>query len=303
MSIVNTIVMKTILSIILCIPGFIYSQEYFLLDSLKKDFKVNEYVLNTRDIYDINKDINIYNVFISENKILLLSVLPDLDEKILPRMNEKGQNWEAIGYEKIKNNFFSKNKIQNMLQEWQLNNSPENKTLKYKLVKKEGETYYVSKVCLTEFFNITDLKFPLISSYGTINISEPKISIKQMQEVFKKQIPNEKFIMDVRNNNFLRKTDVPYSFRNYLSKEYNVKGNKAYQFWTFDGWWIQDGYNEHRGIDRFLYIQGKGIVGGSYDFYFRFHPKIVSENYFTVSSNALWSNIINEKLMVAKELH
>lgn len=294
--------MRSILSIILCIPGFIYSQEYFLLDSLKKDFKVNEYVLNTQDIYNINKDINIYNIFVSENKILLLSVLPDLDEEILPRMNEKGQNWEVIGYDKIKNNLFSKNKIQNMLQEWQLNSSPENKTLKYKLVKKEGETYYVSKVCLTESFNITDLTFPLISSYGTINVSEPKISIRQMREVFKNQIPNEEFIMDVRNNNLLRKTDVPYSFRNYLSKEYNVKGNKAYQFWTFDGWWVQDGYNEHRGIDRFLYIQGKGIVGGSYDFYFRFRPKTSSEKYFTISNNALWNNIINEKIMVAREV-
>ncbi|QQQ30075.1 hypothetical protein [Chryseobacterium indoltheticum] len=108
--------------------------------------------------------------------------------------------------------------------------------------------------------------------------------------------------MDVRTGNYFRRLDNSYSFRNYLSKEFFIKKNKAYQFWTFDGWWAIDGYNEHRGIDRFLYIPDKGIVGGSYDFYFRLKPKISSNDYFTVSDYALWDNIINEKIMIAKEL-
>lgn len=294
--------MKVILSILLTLPAFIFSQEYFLLNSLESDFEVKEYTLDTKEIYNIRKDINLYNVYVSKENILLLSVLPDLDEKILPRMDERGSNWKIIDYDKIKDKIFSKSEILNMVFNWKSDNTPDKKTLQYKIVKKENGSYYVSKLCLTEFFSIADFKFPIISTYGTINISEPKVSIKQMQESFKKQIPVEEFIMDVRTGNYFRRLDNSYSFRNYLSKEFFIKRNKAYQFWTFDGWWVIDGYNEHRGIDRFLYIPDKGIVGGSYDFYFRLKPKISSNDYFTVSDYALWDNILNEKIMIAKEL-
>ena len=302
MSIVNTIKMKIILSILLFIPCYIYSQEYILLDSLKAKFKVNEYTLETNDIYNIKKDINVYNVFISKKLILLFSILPDLDEKILPRMSEKGQNWEPIDYAKIKDKFLPKDKFQNILEEWQIHNSPEKKTLQYKLVKKENGNYFVSKMCLTEVFSIGNFKYPLISSYGTINIAEQKVTIKDMEKSFTQQFPGNDFIMDVRNGILNWQLDALYSFRNYLSKEYTIKGTKAYQFWTYDGWWTHDGYDEHRGIDRFLYIPGKGIVGGSYDFYFSLKPKVSSNNYFTVSKSTLWDNIINEKIMIAKEL-
>ncbi|MDQ0783503.1 putative membrane protein [Chryseobacterium sp. W4I1] len=67
--------MKIFLSILLFIPCYIYSQEYFLLDSLRTKFKVNEYTLNTQEIYNVKKDINVYNVFVSKNHILLISVL------------------------------------------------------------------------------------------------------------------------------------------------------------------------------------------------------------------------------------
>jgi hypothetical protein len=46
---------------------------------------------------------------------LLLSVLPDLDEKILPKMDERGNNWMIINYDKVKDKVFSKEKILSML--------------------------------------------------------------------------------------------------------------------------------------------------------------------------------------------
>lgn len=294
--------MKIILSITVLISNLFFAQEYFLLDSLKKDFKINEYTLDTKDIYNIKKNIHIYNIFVSKENILLLSVLPDLDEKILPKMDEEGNNWMIIDYDKIKGKIFSKDNILNLSFDWKSNNTPEKKTLQYKLIKKENGSYYVSKLCLTEFFSIAALKAPIISTYGTINIGETKVTIKQMEESIKKQIPNQIFIMDVQENSFSKNIDNSYSFRNYLSKEYSVKGNKAYQFWTFDGWWAHDGYDEHRGIDRFLYIPDKGIVGGSYDFYFRLKPKNSSNDYYFAPAGLLWDNIINEKIIIAKEL-
>lgn len=294
--------MKVILSITLLISNLFLAQEYFLLDDLKTDFKINEYTLDTKDLYNIQKDINVFNIFISKENILLLSVLPDLDEKILPRMDERGNNWMIINYDKIKDKVFSKEKILSMLSDWKMNNTPEKKTFQYKLIKKENGSYYVSKKCLTEFFSIANLEAPLVSTYGTINTSEKKVTIQQMEKSFKKQIPSQKFIMDPRDADLSKNIDIPYSFRNYLSKELLIKGKKAYQFWTFDGWWMQDGYDEHRGIDRFLYIPDKGIVGGSYDFYFKLKPKNSSNEYYTATNGLLWNNIINEKIMIAKEL-
>ena len=176
------------------------------------------------------------------------------------------------------------------------------KRQEYKLIKKEKGVYYVSKYCLTEFFNIANIKFPLISKYGVINIVDQKVTIKQMLESFEKQFPSKHFEMDVRTDDFLYDSDVAYSTKNYLSKEINLRIGKAYQFWTFDGWWIRDGYNLSRGIDRFLYIPNKGIVGGSFDFYFRLKPKNSTNEYFTLQDDILWENIINEKIMIAKEL-
>jgi len=294
--------MKIILSITLLISNLFLAQEYFLLDNLKTDFKVNQYTLDTKDLYNIKKDINVFNIFISKENILLLSVLPDLDEKILPKMDERGNNWMIIDYDKIKDKIFSKGQTLNILSDWKMNNTPEKKTFQYKLIKKENGSYYVSKICLTEFFSIANLESPFVSAYGTINTSEKKVTIQQMENSFKQQIPNQKFIMDPRDADLSRNIDIPYSFRNYLSKESIVKGNKAYQFWTFDGWWMHDGYDEHRGIDRFLYIPEKGIVGGSFDFYFKLKPKNSSNEYYTATSALLWNNIINEKIMIAKEL-
>jgi len=294
--------MKNTLTILLfLVSNLFFAQEYFCIDSLKAGFKVNEYTLETDDIYNIKKDINIYNVFISKKNILLISQLPDLDEKILPKTNERGSNWTIIDYEKIKGKIFSNKDLYNLAYNWKMNNNPDKKTLQYKIIKKEKGNYYVSKMCLTEFFSIENFKFPFISTYGTINIDEPKISIKEMENQFNQQFPEKEFIMDVRNDISFQGNES-YSFRNYLSKEFYIKKDKAYQFWTFDGWWIEDGYDQHRGIDRFLYIPEKGIVGGSYDFYFKLKPKISSSEYYTAPKGLLWNNMINERIMTAKEL-
>ena len=293
--------MKAIGLLLFLFPSIFFSQKYFLLDSLKKH-PVKEYTLNTNDIYGVDRDISIYNVFVTNSNILLISVLPDLEDQLFLSNETKQNKWERIDVEKIKDQILTDEQIVNIAYEWSTDNTPERKTMDYKLVKKENGIYYISKYCLTELFNISSIEPPLISSYGVINIMDKKVSIQEMQTSFEKQFPTTKFILDVRDENFLRNLSVYYNYRNYLSKEITIKNDIAYQFWTFDGWWAQDGYNEHRGIDRFLYIPKKGIVGGSYDFFFRLKPKSSSNKYFTESSIHLWRNIINEKIMVAKEL-
>lgn len=70
--------MRTVFLIIFTLNfSILFSQKYILLDSLKTKFPIKEYTLNTKDIYDINEEINVYNVYLSKNTILLLSVLPE----------------------------------------------------------------------------------------------------------------------------------------------------------------------------------------------------------------------------------
>lgn len=286
--------MKKYFLLIILFYSFSYSQKYFLLDDIKSNFEVKEYTLNTRDIYNINRKINVYNVFVSKNNILLLSVLPNLE----PKEN----NWRAIDEKDFLEKTISKNQILNLTADFLENNTNEKKTLEYNLVKKENGKYFVSKSCLLEFFNVGNYLYPIISKESVINISEKVVSIKKMKKTFEKQFPNENFIIDVRNNGRTKVLDYQYVFRNYLSKKFIIKKQKAYQFWTFDGWWITDGYNIHRGIDRFVYVPKLGIIGGSYDFYFELKPKISSNDYYFATKDMLWSNMINEKIMIAEEL-
>ena len=55
----------------------------------------------------------------------------------------------------------------------------------------------------------------------------------------------------------------------YLSGTEKRGKDTVYLFWTFTAWNNRSGLEAyHRGIDRFAYIEGKGIVAGSYDFLF-----------------------------------
>ena len=272
-----------------------YSQNYLSLDSLKANYKVNLYTLNTQKLYGFNKTIEMYNVFTTKNSLLLLSVLPNLENE---------NNWEEIDYNVISGKILTIAKLENKLSSWLEYNVPENKTLEYKLLKKDGKKYYITNMCLFEFFKIATYSPPIISAYGTINIADNKVSIKEMEASFKKIVPKQTFPLDIRSGEWVKIVDNAYSVRNYLSKEYFIKNNKIYQFWTLDGWWTIDGYDEHRGIDRFAYIPGKGIVGGSYDFYFAHKPKLVYNHnaQLPVPTKIIWDNIINEKIMIAEEL-
>ena len=140
---------KTIIIAVLLLSNFIFSQEYILLDSLKTEFKINKYTLETKDLYNIDKEIEVFNVFISKNDILLISVLPDLDQKVTTGFDLQSSNWMVIDSASFKNKIFSNNKIRNLVFNWKAENKPENKTLSYKLIKKIDGNY----LCYKTLFN------------------------------------------------------------------------------------------------------------------------------------------------------
>lgn len=303
---------KILIILVIFFTHFVFGQKYILLDSLKT--KTKEYTLETKNLYNIDKQIEIYNVFIHEG-ILLFSVLPPYNEvkknpqtsifynklsgnynNVTKEVNISG-NWEKIDFEVIKQNIVSISHIlSGFTAEWGWDNTPEKKTFEYKLAKRVGDSYYISKTCLTELFLINNSKFPFSTPYGTINTLEPKVTIKKMSDAYTEQFPKNKFPLDIWEKSRSRGNDGAYAIKYYLSGEFTIKNHKAYQFWTLDVWWNMHGDNRHRGIDRFVYIPEKGIVGGSYDFYFRYYKG------FHIPDTIIWNNILNEKVMIAEEL-
>lgn len=299
--------MKSFILFFIVVAPQLYSQtfkdiyperEYISLDSLKA-YSVKEYTLKTQDIYDIDSEIRIYNVFIGK-AILLLSVLPDYEKD--------NYLWEEVNERDIpKNKILSEKNVETLaVNDFMFDeNLYKGKTFRYKLIKRENGRYFISHRCFAELFIVEDYPKHIAAPYGVINTSEKKISIKQMKNLFAKNFPNIDFPLDIRISNVSQPADYPFIIKNYLSKTYKIGREKAYQFWTFDGWWITDGYNERRGIDRFVYIPNRGIVGGSYDFYFAFVPPLVryrKNSPIPVSDELLWQNILNERVMIAEEL-
>ncbi|HCD9233220.1 hypothetical protein [Elizabethkingia anophelis] len=269
------------------IPEERYSK-LFQLDELSSKYQIKKYTLTTRNLYEINKSIDLYNVFVNNNGILLITVLPELRE---------GGDWKKVNYNLVKDKIMTESETNNFIDKM-YNNTPEMKTMKYGLLKKVNNEYYISGHCLIEYFSIMAYEYPLITRYGTINIKEKQISINDMLKFYKEKMPKDRFPLDIRPNPYPYQAANPFIQRNYLSEKYKIQNTNAYQFWTLDVWNTIDGYNERRGIDRFVYIPEKGIVGGSYDFYFEFNAGKGP----IVSYDKLWDNIINEKVMIAEEL-
>jgi len=272
-----------------------YAQNILNLEDLKGRIKVEKYSLNTKELYGFDKTIEMYNLFIDPTALFLISVLPNF---------EKEESWKKVDYDRISNQILTEAKLKNITADWIGDNTPDKKTFKYKLLKKIGKDYYMADNCFAEVFSMKSYPFPIISTYGSLNIAESKVSIREMKAAFEKVYPKLEFPVDNTTDPSIQIVDAGYAIRNYVSKEYRIKGDIAYQFWTLDGWWVQDGYNRHRGIDRFVYIPEKGIVGGSYDFYFAHKPNlmVLHDVQLPVSSKILWENSIHEKVMIAEEL-
>lgn len=266
-----------------------------MLDSLNNNFSVTHYTLSTKELYGINKKIEIYNVPMWKGEfLLLLSVLPSFTEN---------DNWSKINYDSFKGKIVALSQIRNYTKSIYNSHSIDFEninTLNFGLIKKVGGDYYLSNICLAERFNVRNFPFPLMTGYKTINIGNPIITICD----FQKQLPSQYLTPMNPEEKIFIMLDRNMLENQYLSKKSIIGKDTAYQFWTFTDWSVSDGWNKHRGVDRFIYVPGKGIVGGSYDFWFAFKPPLVEYKVkgMPVKAEKLWDNIINEKVMIAEEL-
>lgn len=283
--------MKLLFYILFFQSFLLFSQtekKYILLDSLQSKYKVEKYTLNTKSLYKVDTEVEVYNVM-KGDVILLISILPDIQ-------NNKTK-WEKIDWEEINDKIFSFRKIEKQILELTQPHLPEHYELKskdfntYFLVKREKKGYYKARFCLLEWFYIVDFK-------PYVNISQTKNCILNLGQT---PITRVNFEYVEKKEDFF----VPAYLKNiYLSNIEEKDSEKLYRFWTFDGWNVQDWYNDHRGIDRFAYIPSKGIVGGSYDFYFGFKSPWGGKYAIDIKlTPEQWKeNREQEKIMWAKEL-
>lgn len=285
---------------------------YFIIPDQPEGYTIDRYKLSTDKLYGAKETVALFTLTFSDSRkavdtdkpdpntdlnLILLSVLPDLDGN---------SDWTEINIDTVKNNIITSGHLRNLFNlstfsEFDKTYGAKTKYFdEYQIIKKIDSKYFVSKHCLLQFYAVRNRPSIFQNSFGTINIEQEPIKIPEMETIFKKRYPG--FIFPPYSIG-----ETPYSYRNasfnflrdrkeYLSKVIKLKNNDlAYQFWTYTNWHQHDDeYEIDRGIDRFVYLPGKGIIGGSFDFYFYFHRKKLPIKYAD-----FMNNIKEEKVMIA----
>jgi len=285
--------------------------KYILLPDQPQRCILDSYKLSTDNLYGIKKSVELFSltfidgIDIDRNKLdqhkdlnlILIAVLPDL---------VGDSDWKEIHLDSVKNDTIPHQYLKRLLryntyEDFERAYGAKTKYFdEYQIIRKIDNKYFASKHCLIQFFAIRNRPSIFQNVFGTINIEQEPLRITEMETIFKKRYPHEEFPAYTIGN-------TPYDYptfhylrdrREYLSKVIKFKnGTIGYQFWTYTDWHTHDREMEiDRGIDRFIYVPGKGIVGGSFDFYFYFYRKKLPIKY-----SGFLNNVKEEKVMIAPE--
>ncbi len=271
------------------------AQKYFYLGNIDSAKNIKQYTLHTKDLYPkIDKEIKVYNYYALNNALYLFAVFPNMK-------NQK--DWIPIDTSNMKNilNYFDIEKIfDDAVHKYVKNQNAVIDNLKRRdiipIINKNGVMMIPTGICTSEFFlidpSLVKSVFPNENLVGIIDMALPTFSIKEYHE--KSLLAGLRSPFSASNSYML---SLPaQASRDFLSHTSIIKGETAYHFWTLSDWSVHDGLNLQRGIERFVYIPGKGIVGGSYDFYFAFY------NLLPDDLNKRLEQRINEEVMLAEEL-
>jgi len=277
--------------------------KYFIVRSNDKSYDVKSYTLKTNALYQIDKEIELFNLLTKspivngtpmkmfQKDLILFSVLPDL---------KTDTNWEMIDLDSIKSDTLHFSKLSQLLmksthQYFDYSYPEQTKYFNaYKLVVYKDGNYMVAKNTLLQFFAIRNRPSVFNSVFGTINIDQDQFTVLDMLNYY-----DAKKLSDFPLVSFLDQYatfDRRRERKEFLSKKAILKGDTTYQFWTFVDWPERHAYNTERGIDRFIYIPNKGIIAGSFDFYFAYHAKEINLNWVK-----FLDNIYKERVLIADE--
>ncbi|WP_157278749.1 hypothetical protein [Olivibacter sitiensis] len=277
---------------------------YFLLaENEPKEYRfLSKTELSSKTLYGGNIPVHLLNLDYDDGKLVLFSVLPKLNEL---RDKRTASNWKRIDIDTLKpNERIGMQQLRDMHRNGQakyLRDGYDYRDLKKDdivLVYKSDSGYVQSAYCLTEFFTIIDntpLLFANDNKVCFINTAVPTLTAKEFENRYararKTSSPN-----DVRNEyaSLRRPLEYPVLF---LSHSTATGRDTAYHYWLFSDWSTQDAPNRHRGIDRFVYVPGKGIIGGSFDFYF-----LQLQKKLWLSDNFFYEAYVKEQVMLPSQV-
>lgn len=255
------------------------SQQYFLIDLKSTDYTVDVVELNSKALYGIDLKVELYNVHYDENKLVLFSILPV----------QSKESWSEIKIESINPVHLTdlKKIHENGFQTYKQSGSQNSDLLKRNdiqlIIKKNGK-YFVSNYCITEFFYIIDqnLVFPNLMGNIYINVKSPIFTVKDYESKYQ-EVYNHYSANVINASGTTSLTQPLERPLNFYSGLVHVSTHTAYRFWQFSDWRVIDSPNSRRGVDRFLYIPKIGVVGGSFDFWFKKYDSLehLKQNYLS----------------------
>lgn len=287
------------LPIVLVITLLLFSSQavyakpfYFLIDFKSSEYKVNTIKLSAKELYGFSGEVELYNLKYKD-RLILFSVLPS--GTIWKEISKSEFQSKSVNF-KSTTDFFEKGFQSYLNSDWENTRGIKRDDIRL-VIQKDGK-YLAANFCIGEYFVLPkdQLLFPNQMGDAFININSPILSTKDFEKLFSQKYKQ-------KSPNFWQENGYMISYfsffrkpLNFMSGTIDIAGKKAYRFWHYSDWSVEDGYNTQRGVDRFLYIPELGIVGGSYDFWFA--KNIKGKAFVSLSDNYL-----EEKVMLPIEIN
>ncbi|MET3503061.1 hypothetical protein ABIC45_004698 [Mucilaginibacter rubeus] len=134
------------------------------------------------------------------------------------------------------------------------------------MILKKNDGYYCNATdCFTEFLTVGDSANKQPAGFR-LNLNAKMRSTAEYESAYYRA--NGAFSSNY--NKYDSETSLGVEGGPMLNLSYIIsdKGKKAYKFWLLDSW-IQDGVSYYRGMDRFVFEPGIGIIGAAYEFFMR----------------------------------
>ncbi|WDF55689.1 hypothetical protein [Mucilaginibacter sp. KACC 22063] len=264
------------------------SSQYVLLS---QDSKLDSYIMNKvtlRQRLLINKvqdstTIEVYNILYNQS-LAVFSVMPSL--------SSKSPVWKKINPDTIKGGCLNLKQLSSLMLK-KFNDYPQKEhgfldRLKYNnihIIVRRNDGYYVnSSDCISEFFKLVSSRTES-SKVFEIDTTAKMLSIMEHETAFKRK-HFYAYSSNFKNSEIRFDASLKNNPQLHLSYKSTNKYGTAYHFWLLDNW-SNDGVDYWRGMDRFIFKSGIGIVGASYDF---FMPSAINA----------WSNTDNSPNRIMK---
>lgn len=297
-----SVAVRNVLSkfLLFLLPISTYGQQKIFIVDLDKDqsaanFDATHFKMSASSLYGIDKTVELFNILpkakehFHTKELIVFSILPDFSNK------GEWVSLDSIGpYGEISFQELVRMKDRNLSIDREAPYFTRYGNEVMLGIRRDGKIK-VGKQCLLQFFAIRNYPEQFNRPLGTIDISQREFTIAQFQKEYESHYPQDGFP--------LRPGDISLNFeplrmkREFLSQKTTYKAEPAYQFWTLYDWSTMDGYEIERGIDRFVYVPNKGIVGGSYDFYFYYNREKLG-----LSFGVFMNNIFKERVMLGEEV-